>query len=107
MLSNEERAPPARFFRVTFLRVLSDLFQGLSDIHLGNQKVTWKNLVLVFTCFAGFCFGDEIEVMFLQPLFFESTFFWIPKPSLGFNKKTCNAWVLNPPLFGFWLACLV
>ena len=29
-------------FQVTF----SDLFRGLSDLHLGDQKVTWKKLVL-------------------------------------------------------------
>ena len=35
-----------RFFRVTFLSVLSFKwpFRGLSALHLGNQKVTWKKL---------------------------------------------------------------
>ena len=35
-----------RFFPVTLLCGLSDLFQGLSDLHLGDQKVTWKKLVV-------------------------------------------------------------
>ena len=29
---------------VTVLGGLSDPFQGLSDLHLGDQKVTWKKL---------------------------------------------------------------
>ena len=30
-----------------FERILSDLFRGVSDLHLGDQKVTWKNLVYI------------------------------------------------------------
>ena len=39
----------ARFFRVTFWGVLSVTFSGVNrDLHLGNQKVTWKKLVDTF-----------------------------------------------------------
>ena len=34
-----------RFFQVTFLGVVSDLFEVLSDLHLCDQWVTWKRLV--------------------------------------------------------------
>ena len=38
-----------RFFPVTLLGILSDLFQGWKrDLHLGYQKVTWKKLVGIF-----------------------------------------------------------
>lgn len=39
---------------MTFSSVLSDLFQGLSDLHLGNQNGTWKKLVNYF-CYSCGC----------------------------------------------------
>ena len=51
-----------RFFQVTLLGVLSDLFRGLSDLHLGYQKVTWKKLVEI--CF--FSKKQTIEGFFLE-----------------------------------------
>ena len=36
---------------MTFLGVLSDLFQGLSDFHLDDQKVTQRKLAREFWCF--------------------------------------------------------
>ena len=33
---------------MNLLGSLSDLFQGLSDPHLGDQKVTWKKLADLF-----------------------------------------------------------
>ena len=35
-----------RFFRVTLLGgvFIRDFLQGLSDLHLGDQRVTWKML---------------------------------------------------------------
>ena len=51
--------------------VLSDLFRGLSDLHLGDQKVTWKKLALFGFCGLGFgagfrapCSQAEIEFLF-------------------------------------------
>ena len=32
-----------------FERILSDLFRGVSDLHLGDQKVTLKKLVYRYT----------------------------------------------------------
>ena len=36
---------PTRWFKVAFLGWLSDPFKGLSDLQLGNQKVTLNHLV--------------------------------------------------------------
>ena len=38
----------ARFFRVTLFGGFKWPFQGLSDLHLGDQRVTWKKLVIGF-----------------------------------------------------------
>ena len=32
------------FCRVTLLEVLSDHLQGLSELHLGDQRIIWTNL---------------------------------------------------------------
>ena len=51
-----------RFFQVTFFwGVLKWPFQGLSDLHLAYQKVTWKKLeyVYVFTHFHYLFVGDS------------------------------------------------
>ena len=52
---------------VTFLRVLSDLFSGLSDLHLGNQKVTngrsWCSLVpLILNQLGIWCFLNHLDL---------------------------------------------
>ena len=38
----------SRFFPVTLFGWFKRPFQGLSDLHLGHQKVTWKKLVVIF-----------------------------------------------------------
>ncbi len=35
---------PSRFFRVTLLGGFKWPFQGLNDLYLGDQRVTWKKL---------------------------------------------------------------
>ena len=44
-VSNEKN--PAWQFFVTFLGWLSDPFKGLSDLQLGDEKVTLNHLVIV------------------------------------------------------------
>ena len=47
------------WFKVTFLGWLSDPFKGLSDLQLGDQKVTLNHLVTFFHRVMGWLWGSS------------------------------------------------
>ena len=74
--------PPSWWFKVTFLGWLSDPFKGLSEIQLGDQKVTFNHLAFLFFpwgvdtsrlmwqhCFCMVC-GTLLEFFFFTQAFF-------------------------------------
>ena len=87
MLSNEERAPPSRFFRVTFLEgFIRDLFRGEKVTSIwGIKRSLGRIWWLFFLVLQVFVLGMKSKSCFYSHYFLSQHFFWIPKPSLGFR----------------------